>query len=912
MGYLGFEFEIRISVAPSSRETRAIMDRIEAVVSGALVRWVRSVQRHARIFLGLIALFTLGLGGFAALHLGINSDNVTLIAEHLEARQNYLEFARSFPNIENVLLVVIDGETAEIAREATQELQKRLSTRPELFNDVYIPGAGEFFERNGLLYRDLDDLDEFSLQIARVQPILTALEREPTVANLASLIQTGLESSDEDENASLGELSIILDRVGDATVQAYREFPLAISWEEILLRGSAVESVTRWVLVIDPVLDFGSLFAAAAPMAEIRRVAEELDLDADHGVQVRLTGNPALNYEEMAGILWDIGLGGLICFFFVSFVLIRALRSLRLVIAAIVTLLVGLVWTAAFAAASVGSLNLVSVSFGILFIGLGVDFTIHLGMAYSDALRRNPHVPQAVELAFDTAIRHVGSALALCTATTSIGFYVFMPTDNIGVAELGLVAGTGMIVNLFLTTTLFPALLSTILRLDPDRDLPREMSFRSTWWRRLNEKPRLVAGIALALLMFGAWQAYDVRFDANVVLMRDPETESVQAFNDLLAEAGVRSPWPVDTIAPDLEAATRIARESEKLAVVDMALTLADYVPTEQEDKIALLEDVAMILDAPRNTDPFTKSPSTEEQVAALQDLHDYLATPAIDEGDDVLAASMKALRESLEEFLDRAAGDENPEAALARLEQVLLGGLTDQLTRLRDATLVEPVGLDDLPDELRNRMLTPDGRARVQIFPKEQLTTEAAFTHFAAEVQTIVPNATGLPINLIAFADATRNSFRDALIYAITLIAVILFLLWRRVEPVLLVIAPLVLSNTLTVGSMTLFGFSFNFVNIVVIPLLLGIGVDSGIHLVHRAESLARDGRVEHLLSSTTARAVFYSALTTTVSFGTLALSSHRGVSSLGTVLTVGMLLTVTSNLVVLPALIALRQRVS
>jgi len=885
------------------------MDRIEAALSQTLVRWVRVVVRRARLLLGLIAAVTLALGAFAAFHLGINSDNVTLIAEHLEARQNYLEFARSFPNIENVLLVVIDGETPEIARKTTNDLKAALSEKPELFNEVYIPGAGEFFERHGLLYRDLDDLDEFSLQISRVQPILTALEREPTVANLASLIQKGLEAGDEEGGEALAEMSTLLDQVGDATVQAYREFPLEISWEEILLRGSSVDTVTRWVLVIDPVLNFDSLFAAADPMAEIRRVADELDLDPDHGVTIRITGNPALNYEEMAGILWDVGLGGVICFFFVIFVLFRALRSFRLVIAAVVTLLVGLVWTGAFAAASVGSLNLISVAFAILFIGLGVDFTIHLGMAYANELRLNPHGENAHQLALDLAVSHVGSSLAICTLTTAIGFYVFIPTDNIGVAELGLVAGTGMIVNLFLTTTLFPSLLSTVLRLDPDRDLPREMTFRSTWWRKLTEKPRIVSGIALVLFLLGAWKAFDVQFDANVVRMRDPETESVQAFNDLLAEAGARSPWPIDTIEKDLASAESVAREVEKLSVVEFAVTLADYVPTDQDDKLMILEDVGMILDAPRGVPPYEEAPSTAEQIEALQELHDYLATPSVDEGRGALAASMRSLRDRLDEFLERAGTHENPDAALARLEKVLLGGLTDQLTRLRDATLIDPVELDDLPPELRDRMLTADGRARVQIYPSEKLTSEEAFTRFATEVQTIVPNATGLPMNMIAFADATRDSFREALVYAIALISTILFLLWRRIEPVLLVLAPLVLANAVTVGSMAVLGIAFNFVNVVVIPLLLGIGVDSGIHLVHRAESLAREGNTDHLLSSTTARAVFYSALTTTVSFGTLALSSHQGVSSLGVVLTIGMLLTVISNLVVLPALITLRQ---
>ena len=600
------------------------MDRFEAALAETLVRWVAFVRAHARAILAAVALTTIALGGFAALHLGINSDNVTLIADHIEARRNYLEFARSFPNIENVLLVVIDGETPELARDATQTLQQAIAERPELFKEVYIPGSGEFFERHGLLYRDVDDLDEFSLQIANVQPILVALEREPTVANLASLIQRGLEQRAE-ADATLDDLAVLLDRVGDATVEAYQEFPLAISWEEILLRGSSVETVKRWVLVVDPVLDFESLFAAAEPMAEIRRIAAAQALDPDHGVRVRLTGNPALNYEEMWGLLWDIGVGGVITFFVVIAVLSRAFRSLKLVAAAVVTLLVGLVWTGALAAATVGSLNLISISFAILFIGLGVDFTIHLGMAFADGLRAAAQLettpgtepPDPEALALEHAIRQVGSSLVICTITTAIGFYVFVPTDNIGVAELGLIAGSGMIVNLLLTTSLFPALLASVFRLDPERDVPRTMAFRSLWWRGLSDRPVAVTSVAVFLFGLGLFGATHVEINANVVRMRDQGTESVKVFNEMLEEAGQRSPWPMDVIAKDLDTAARIADDVEQLEVVDLAITLADYVPEDQEEKLYILEDVALILDAPRGGPTYQEAPSTEEQVEA-------------------------------------------------------------------------------------------------------------------------------------------------------------------------------------------------------------------------------------------------------------------------------------------------------
>ena len=364
----------------------------------------------------------------------------------------------------------------------------------------------------------------------------------------------------------------------------------------------------------------------------------------------------------------------------------------------------------------------------------------------------------------------------------------------------------------------------------------------------------------------------------------------------------------MDTIAPDLETASAIARKIEGLEVVDMALSLADYIPTDQEEKLYLLEDVGMILDAPRGVSAYQERPSTAEQVEALRALRNTLADLSIGDASTVLGRSMHALRTRLDEFFVRADNEEDVDAALTRLETVLLGGLADQLRRLREATLIDEVGLDDLPEQLRARMITADGRARVQIFPAERLTDEAAFTRFAHDVQAEIPNATGLPMNMIAFADATRSSFKEALVSAIVLITLFLIFLWRRISPVLLTLAPLLLSNVLTIGVMSSLGIAFNFVNVVVVPLLLGIGVDSGIHLVHRAEALARMPGGGELLSSTTARAVFYSALTTTVSFGTLALSSHQGVSSLGVVLAIGMTLTVISNLVVLPALLALR----
>ena len=244
--------------------------------------------------------------------------------------------------------------------------------------------------------------------------------------------------------------------------------------------------------------------------------------------------------------------------------------------------------------------------------------------------------------------------------------------------------------------------------------------------------------------------------------------------------------------------------------------------------------------------------------------------------------------------------------AALDNLEQVLLSNLPRQVQRLRNAVLAEEISREVLPDELVERMLTPSGQARVQIFPRENLQDEGALDRFVVSLREIDPYVSGVAVNLFDFEQATVSSFQRALSLAFFLIALLLYGLWRNWGDVALVLAPLVLGATVTVATMAVLGIQFTFANVIVLPLLFGIGVDSGVHLVHRAKIRLKGD--ESLMGTTTARAVFYSAITTVTSFGTLAFSSHRGVAGLGVVLTIGMLLTVVCNLVVLPALIELR----
>lgn len=878
--------------------------RFEERLDAALAAWVAFADRRARPLLRAVLALTLLALGWAVTHLGVDSDNIRMLAERLPVRQRHDAFARVFPNLTNALLIVVDAPAPEDAREAARRLAERLAARDDRFHDVFVPGAGPYFERAGLLYRSPDELATLGDQIARIQPFLIALEREPTVANLARLVRIGLDHFDPGATDP-ATWSAVLDRIHDATVQVYEEFPARVSWEELLLEGSALETATRRMIVAEPVLDFDSVLPAAEALAAVR--AEAAALGAP-GVTVRVTGNPALNHEEMLALAWDVGVSGVLAFAAVAGILWLALRSWRLVAAALVTLVAGLVWTTAAAALTVGHLNLVSLTFAVLYIGLGIDFAIHLLMHYEEQRRRGaPHRD-----ALDGAARAVGSSLLLCALTTTLGFFAFLPTDYLGVAELGGIAGTGMVVIVVLTLTLLPALLAAGLAPPAREGLAAELALPTGWARPLTGRPRAVRRGALLAGLAAAAALPALRFDPDVVNLRNPETESVQLFQELVAAGGATTPWTADVLAPDLAAADALAARLRAAPGVARAVTLSDYVPTEQEQKRELLADIGFLIDPASGvvTGASSTRPEPAEQVEALRALHEQLGAAWLDDEPSPLGASARRLRAELGAFLDRLAHDVDPVPELARLEASLLGRLPQQLERLRRTLDPPPITRADLPPELVRRMLAGDGQARVQVFAAEDLREPGALGRFADAVQSVAPEATGMAIDVVGFGRVISRSLIEALAAALLAIAALVFLLWRRLDDVLLVLAPLVLAGLLTGAAMVGAGLAFNFANVIVLPLLLGIGVDSGIHLVHRARTHAEAAAAagDPLLASTTARAVFFSFATTMVSFGNLAFSAHRGIASLGVLLVVGMTLTMACNLLVLPALIDAR----
>jgi hypothetical protein len=872
---------------------------LDAIVSRLAGGWVDAAQRRPRAVVAVsLVLAALALA-YAATHLGVNSNTDELLSDELPHRRNLAAFARHFGDRGLDLIVVVEGATAGLTSDAASALAERLVADGERFERVFAPGSGEFFDRNGLLYLDVDELEELADRLARAQPFLAELAREPTLPRLLELLTDAVRSSDA-ELGSGDELRNVLDRVSAELAQPLVGWTPPLAWDGWMLGdvGRAVGDGmrNRRVIFATPRVDYDEFEPASAALARVHELARAAGLDDQPGVRVRVTGDLALSTEELSNVRGQAAaqLGG--SFLVVSVLLLIGLRSGRLALHATFTLLVGLAWTTGFAALAVGHLNVLSTAFAVLFIGLAIDYGIHFVMRWLEL--RDAGLEPAAALRETGA--SVGTSLFLCAVTTSIGFYSFVPTGFVGIAELGVIAGSGMFLSLLATLSLLPAL----VRLWPP---PLRRSGLGAIQVRLPElpmrRPRAVCAAAGAVLLGSLALLPQVRFDGDPLNVRDPSTESVRAMRDLVS--GRRpSPWTAELLAPDLAAAEALAEELDQLPGVEHAVTLASFVPDEQQEKLAILDDVRLFLPdlSPPPGPPPPVAPARAQ--AALDDLRGALAEFVAREGTTAVGRSALGLMAAAERALDAIGASTDSAEDVARLEERLVGDLRGWLRRLDLLLQAEPVSLDTLPASLRAQYVAEDGTARIELFASEDLSLPGAMERFADAALGVDPTATGAAVTIVESARAIEGSMARALLYATLTIATLLLFLWRNVTDMLLAMTPLVFASVTTAAAAVLLGLPFNYADVIVLPLLLGIGVDSGIHLVHRFrhEPHAPGG----VLQSSTARAVLFSALTTLASFGSLGLSSHLGIASLGRLLALGVAMMLVANLVLLPALLA------
>lgn len=854
--------------------------------------WAHTVYQSSLLIVITAFLLTSGIFYYTINNLGINTNVDDMISRDLPFRQTYSKYQSAFPQHIGVIVIVVEADTPEFTNEAAKLLVDRINKEKDFFIDAYLPTGGKFIEEHSLLYLSFDELENLTNKVAKVQPALVSLYQDMSLRGLFTMLESAVKHMDEDPEIKLKPLLLNINNALEANIKGQ---PFRLSWQELMKNERPYTDNRRSIIIARPHFDYSKLFPAQDSMSKVRSIGNELESKYNWGIRIRITGNAALGHDEMKSLIGGTSKVGVFTIVVVCLSLFIGLRSLPMVITTIISLVMGIIITAGFAAISVGHLNLISIAFAVLYLGLGVDYAIHLCLRFRELILDG--IPKEESLV--RSIVDISPSLTMCTLSTAIGFYSFIPTAYAGVSELGLISGTGMFINLLINLTVLPALLKIMIshkglmqmRASGQTGLTKRKSFisRQGNWIRWSSLFFIIGSILLL---------QKIQFEFDPIKLRDPNTESVSTIIDII-ESSDRHPSSIIALRSDDGSTRETVSTLGDLKTVDRVVSIHSFVPDDQEEKLYLIEDLDLILGPSFLNTVQTPPPSYDEQIIQIRSFMDKLENQT----KITVTEELSRMSQLLNQWLTILNTDRRDEAKhrLSRFQKSLLETFPFLLGTLKTALLSEPFGKEDLPKDLFSRWVSTDDQYRIQIFAREDISKNDKLARFISDVRSVAPDATSGPVFVYEAGNAILDSFKQAFLLAFLFITILLFIILRNPFDPLLVLIPLIVAGVFTGAFTIILGIPFNFANIIALPLLLGLGVDNGIHMVYRMRYINPNN--QDFLQSSTARGVFFSAITTILSFGALIFLSHQGTSSLGRLLTLGILSIMVTTLIILPA---------
>jgi hopanoid biosynthesis associated RND transporter like protein HpnN len=852
------------------------------MLNSVIVLIVDFCARHRWLVIVVGTLLMAATAGFDYGRFSITTDVEALISQNLPWHKRQLAFAAAFPG--NGITAVIHATTAENAEQATNALAQRLAKNPDLFRAVVQSDSGAFFEQNGLLFDSIAEVKKSIGSLSKAQFLISELAADPSLRGALKALSFAAQGV-EGGQIRIDQLTWPLLLADKTLSDVMAGKPATFSWQE-LARGEAPRSSQlRHFIQINPVLHFGELQPGARATAAVRRASADLDLDGKFGAKVELTGQVPMNDDQFSVIRHSAVRDTLTALLGVLIILWFALRSWKIIAAVTFSLMVGLAVTSALGLAMVGAFNLISIAFFVLFVGLGVDFGIQFSVRY----RSERHERNDLRGALRGAASKVGAPLTLAAAATAVAFFSFIPTDYKGLSELGLIAGCGMLIAFLCSITLLPAMLAL---LNPPGE-PVSVGFNAlapldSFLQR--HRIAVIAGTVVVVLA-GTPLLLHLPFDFNPINLQNPNAPSVVTYRELQKNPET-SGNDAEVLAPNLDQANVTAKRLAVLPEVSRTLTLSSFIPTDQDQKITAISSASKDLGSALEPKQKQTAPSDQDLVAAIGTTSaDLLKAAGGTSGPGADSAR------HVSELLTRLA--QSDAARRNKLGAAIVPSLIADLDQLRNSLDPQPVTVKTLPPGLVHAWLSPDGQARIQVLPRGDLSDTNALRKFASAILAAEPSATGPAISYYESGETVTHAFIEAGIIALVSIAVLLFIALRRVTDVLLTLVPLLLAGTVTLEVCVMTGLALNFANIIALPLLLGVGVAFKIYY-----TMAWRAGKTGLLQSTLTRAVIFSAMTNAIAFGSMAVSSYPGMSSMGKLMALALFCTLTSAVLFQPVL--------
>ena len=884
--------------------------------------WARTLSRFSWLIITL-ALVATGLSIYVTVdRLSFQTKRTDLISSdhRLMALQAYLD--KEFGSKDGLVVVVASSEkrrSIAFAEALAQELRRYPQDFPEIFYRVEPHGLKD----RALYFLDLKEVHELRNKILSNQEIMKELAANPSLAQFFQSVNQEVTRSmighlftdflQEKEQRNLPDLSLL-----NAALQQFSQalegqekynspfkgalFPEGLG--DLEEEGYFFTKDHQYLLFLVTSKP-GDYTDSQESLHHLRQVLGQLK-SKFKGVKVGVTGSEALEDDEMASGQSDIALATWLSLLGQFFLLIIFFRSLKRPLVEVAALLMGLCWTFGLTTLVIGHLNILSLIFAPLMLGIAIDFGIHWFCRLEEEQGNNGC--SLISLYYTQKFGAPGIAFA--TLASGLCFLPLAFTGFKGLAELGLILFMGLMTMIVVTLVVQPALEKLVERgpsvaqVGKGRHEPPHPFIFLRW-----QRPGVVAALGLALMAIAVMALFYVRFDLNPLNLQNPKAESVVWEFKLLEGSRYSSTCAIMTgkSLPEVEAKTRALN---RLASVSHAESILSFLPEDSAAKGQVFEEIRAAV-APLS---FASRPahfSTPWEVGAiLQRLHFKLAAAQQSHWDPDRKAAKgqvdqaNVLLSRLQFLLDPA---QNPLAAarLAAFEKNFFADVKDKWQMLKENLSAPPLQLADLPPQVRGRFVSPQGTYIIKVFPVQDIWEWPVLQRFVQDLRRIDYNVVGDLVLLYVFNSAFLKDFFWATGIGLVAIICLALPLYRNLTVSLMALVPLFFGLSLTLNLMWLLGISFNQANVIFLPLLLGESVEFGIIILTRwqFETSAR----ALTLPASTAKGVALAALTTTVGFGSLMVSGHWGVFSLGLLATVGSLSVLAGALTFLPALLKL-----
>ncbi len=882
----------------------------ESVFQRALRRLARSVcQRPGLYIYPQLALCVVGIV-ITVGWLKFNPSRDDLVGADKKNHQNFLQYKKEF-TAQDDLVVVVESEDMEKNRQFVERLGRQLEAETNLFTDVLYKGDFKMLGAKGLLFATEDDLQELGKTLEAYRPFINQFTQATNFVTLFSLVNGQFRTAreqDEEKNKSMVKALPALERIIAGAKDALGRPGSAPSPGVEALFGAGAEAEQKTYITFD----HGRIFLATARAKDensngpgierIRALIEKTKFEVP-GVNAGLTGEPVLEDDEMAQSQHDSTVASVVSLVLCAFIFIYGYKETRRPVKATLCLLIGLGYTMAFTTLVVGHLNILTITFAPILIGLAIDFGVHFITRFEEELR----LGKTPEAAIEKAMVYTGLGIITGALTTAGAFLAMGVTSFKGIQEMGIICGGGMMLCLIPMLTTLPALLLKGPR-KPEAAEPDASSIM-TWRARIErswlDRPVVVALITAALCGVAALRVGRVYFNYDLLDMQSAGLPSV-VFEEKLVHAATRAGLFAAVVATNLDQAKDLEDRIKKLPSVEGIDAMSQYLRVDPTVKLERIREVKRSI-AKVNFAPADDGPVDIEKLSrALWALQGYLglALERIPKDQTNLTSQLLSLRGSIVELRGAMLRDDpNIQPRLQRYQAALFSDIRGTFEALRGQDDRSGLKIEDLPSVLRHRFIGATGKYLLQVYPKENVWERGPQERFVKELQSVDENVTGTPVQLYTYTSLLKDSYEQAAFYALIAIAIMVLLHFRSLVCVILALLPVAVGSLWMGGIMGWCHIPFNPANIMTLPLVIGIGVTNGIHILNRFAEEGRPG----ILGKSTGKAVLVSGLTAISGFGSLILAKHQGIQSLGLVMSAGITTCMLAALMFLPALLNL-----